>query len=134
MVEEELIVLSIGLTLDGQTLENGEGVDSELQHVEDLEVRDYFIGRPVRVGPVNVSALPATPQLSREPILLLEEMIISECRDRVEDGVEAEFADGFHPILPLIALILIMNDIEHPFLHHPKVGVFDDLSPEKDTP
>jgi len=105
VVQHVLVEFALGFALEHHHLEEGEEVDSQLDHEVHLELVDG-VDRPAGVLLVDLSARPAAPRHAGEPVLLPEQRIGEDCDCSVEDAVKAEFEHKAGLVHALLALVL----------------------------
>jgi len=123
VVEDVLVKLPLGVALDDEHLEEGEGVDAELDH----EVHFEFGGGvhwPAGVLLVDLGAGAAAAGNGGEPVLTAEEVVGEDGDEGVEDAVEGQFEHEVGLVVALVCLVLGVDDGFDPALHEVEPGVF----------
>ena len=113
VVEEELMIFAICFSFDDDAFDDGEGVYSQLHHVEAFEGGGDGLGGPVGVLPVDHFAGAITSSHFWEPGLVPEEIVTCQRGDSVEDGVEAEFACVFEAVESFLSFVFWIDDRQH---------------------
>ena len=134
VVKQELVVFPISSPPDSHQLEYWKEVDSQLNHVVDLQILGRSLDRPVRVVYVLSVALPFSPEKTRKPRVHSEvgEGYISH--HWVEDSVKAELSSQLHFIDSLISFEFRVEDGEDEIFNEVEVCILDSLDIIEITP